>query len=430
MAFTIYASLLPFELRPRSISSAWAAFGTALMAPPDRIARTNFLANILLFVPIGFCLTGGLLLDRKPSLFVAPAAGLVVAASLTVSFTAEFLQVFAPSRVPSSLDILAQTIGCIVGIAIWLVAGPGITQWLRGAADRTRTDRLSRVLTGYAAAWLFVNLTPFDITLDPGTLAQRFRTGRITFVPFGGFPPGDPRMLWDALVTTLTAVPLGIFGLVGWGARSVRHSAGLAFAIGAGLVIFVEAAHVFIRSHSADTADVFFGSAGVALGVAAGVRMLPRDASLSACGAMRIDTRWALMALAAWVGVLCAYHWLPYDFVMDSQMVRAKLRSLSFVPFAGYHRGSDLAALNNILVKVGLALPVGLASAFVIRTRLRARPVVAALWTVGVLALFGVVEAGQLFLPSRVPDPTDVFLGLAGSAAGLWLGRWMQADRL
>jgi hypothetical protein len=45
-----------------------------------------------------------------------------------------------------------------------------------------------------------------------------------------------------------------------------------------------------------------------------------------------------------------------------------------------------------------------------------------------VAVLFGLLEFGQFFLPSRVPNPTDVVVGVAASTAGLWLGRWLQRD--
>ena len=36
------------------------------------------------------------------------------------------------------------------------------------------------------------------------------------------------------------------------------------------------------------------------------------------------------------------------------------------------------------------------------------------------------IEAGQLFLPSRSPDVTDVAMGVAGTLGGLFLGQWMR----
>ena len=43
----------------------------------------------------------------------------------------------------------------------------------------------------------------------------------------------------------------------------------------------------------------------------------------------------------------------------------------------------------------------------------------------GAAACFGAAELGQFFLPARVPDPTDVLLGIGGSYAGVLIGSWL-----
>jgi hypothetical protein len=101
--------------------------------------------------------------------------------------------------------------------------------------------------------------------------------------------------------------------------------------------------------------------------------------------------------------------------------IRHKLARVSLLPFAGYGAGSYLNAMNNVLVKVSLAVPLGVTGAFVYR-RPPSRSQTIGWLTVGV-GVFGMLEFGQLFLPTRVPDPTDVLIGGAGMYAGLRLGR-------
>ena len=64
MAFTVYVSLLPFRLQAVPWDVAWGHFAAAMTTWPRRVARANFLANLLLFVPIGFGLAGAWLADR------------------------------------------------------------------------------------------------------------------------------------------------------------------------------------------------------------------------------------------------------------------------------------------------------------------------------------------------------------------------------
>ncbi len=423
-AFVLYLSLIPFDLHPLPLATAWADFRLALDVSRDaRVSRSDVLANVLIFVPTAFALMGALLASRPPSaaLFIAAAAA-VLAACAMLSLAAEFVEVFTPRRITSVVDVWAQCAGAICGIAAWAVAGPRLTRWLRTAA--TTDDRLGRVLTGYAAAWAFVNLAPFDITVDLGDLADRFQSGGVVLVPFSGELAGV-RLAWDAAIAAISATPLGLLGLVR-GMKRGRRSAAGAFAIGAVPVLGIEAAQVFIHSHVADVTDVLCGLAGVALGVLSGGRILSDRVAARDREDGRVSPRAALL-LVAWLLLVIAYHWLPFDFVIDTALIRDKLARISLLPFSGY-RGSYLSALNDVLVKVGLAVPFGVLFTFAWRPgspRAIYVGVALALAAVG----FSVAEAGQFFVRTRVPDPTDVLLGIAGSYAGVLLGSWLAANR-
>ena len=73
----------------------------------------EFTANIVLFVPMGVLLA--LLLGRGRRWL---ALSLGVAASLTI----EFIQLFEPARVSDARDILANSLGAIIGIGLVAVA--------------------------------------------------------------------------------------------------------------------------------------------------------------------------------------------------------------------------------------------------------------------------------------------------------------------
>lgn len=427
VGFAIYVSLIPLEWRALPLNAAWADFWSSVTSPEQRLSRTNFLANVLLFVPLGFALMGMVLIDRPFSVArVAAAVLLTMAVSLLASVTAEFLQVFTPGRVPSGLDIVAQSIGTALGIGSWGVTGRRFTHWVRAVVSATEQDRLVRLLGAYVAAWLFVNLAPFDITVDLGVLGRRFRTGDIVLVPFGA-PTGAARQMWDVLAAVISAVPLGVYGVASVLPHARGRAASNGFAMGAALVILMEVAHVFIRSHSADVTDVLFGCAGVYIGVLAAPRVLSAPRIEEGPRRSGIPV-WPVAAFFLWCIVLMAYHWLPYDFAVDSEDVRRKLGRMSLVPFSGYG-GSDLNALNDVLVKLGLAMPLGFAAALVIRRAQIRSPLFTAAW-IGLAAIvFGVVELGQFFLPTRIPDPTDVLMGVFGACLGIALGMWVDWDR-
>ncbi len=426
IAFVLYASLIPFHVTYVPLGDALDHF-KAVMWPASlgRTSRTNFLANLLLTVPVGFGLAGARLCDRgRRVIAVLGATAFSLGLGLVVSLSAEFLQEFAPGRVPALADVQAQAVGCLAGVIAWLVAGPAITTWVRMAQLRRGQDRLAQGLIAYAFVWAAVNLAPFDITLDLGELSQRVHSGMITIIPFAGAGQPLMRVLWDALMAVVTAIPLGALGVV-VGPRDGRTRTPLiAFIVGAALVAGMEGVQIFIVSHAADITDVLCGWLGVGLGIAITRRRLParhavRSRPLAAAG------RGAALLLSCWVLVLVLYHWMPYDFSADRGMIRDKMARVSFVPFAGYAAGSDLNALNDVLSKLGLAAPLGILAAYVQRRRSQPAftiPIALGLFT----TLFVIVESGQLFLPTRSPDPTDVAMGVMGAMAGLWLGRWIK----
>jgi VanZ family protein len=47
-------------------------------------------------------------------------------------------------------------------------------------------------------------------------------------------------------------------------------------------------------------------------------------------------------------------------------------------------------------------------------------------WVPLAVAFFGAIEVGQFFLPTRVPDPTDVGVGVAVSLLGVVVGQSLR----
>ncbi|HEU4691981.1 MAG TPA: VanZ family protein [Vicinamibacterales bacterium] len=428
MVFTIYASLIPFEFRWVPSDRATRRFEQVMLGErPERPSRSNFLANLLLFVPIGFGLAGAVFLDRRVTPAVMVRAAGILPASLAVSFTAEFLQVYAPARVVSRYDVLAQTLGCGVGVVGWALAGPRLTSWLRTASDRSRGDRLARALSAYAAVWVFVSLAPFDLTVDLGAIAQRYHRNRISLVPFAGFGEHPWLWVWNSCAAFLGALPLGVLGLIGWTGLTARRHRRAAFFFGAAFVLFAEVAQVFVRSHTADVDDLLMGMLGVAAGVWMGKHLLPERRAVTTIPP-RTMSRLSIVTLLAWCVVLCAYHWLPFDFTFDKELVKHKLHRMSLLPFASYRSGSDLNVFNVVLAKFALAMPFGLIASFVVRRSAASRRLLLAAWLIVAAVVFAAIEAAQVLLPSGTPDPSDVLLALSAVAAGLAAGWWIQPD--
>lgn len=102
--------------------TAWVHDGLGWALPQGWI---EFVANILLFVPLGFLLT---------ALSPRPWWGVVLA--VTVSVGVELVQVLLPARLPSPRDVLANALGAGVGA---MLAGVFIIRPARRGRRRATT---------------------------------------------------------------------------------------------------------------------------------------------------------------------------------------------------------------------------------------------------------------------------------------------------
>jgi F0F1-type ATP synthase assembly protein I len=90
----------------------------------------EFIANILLFVPLGFLLT-----------LIARPHWLGVVVGLLVSAGVELVQIVIPSREASLRDVLANTCGAAVGAVLaWLLLQARVARTRRSAVGEPEAD--------------------------------------------------------------------------------------------------------------------------------------------------------------------------------------------------------------------------------------------------------------------------------------------------
>ena len=56
----VYGSLIPFELRPHTLPEAWNEFLHIRYLNLDVVSRADWIANIVLYIPLGFLAVGWL----------------------------------------------------------------------------------------------------------------------------------------------------------------------------------------------------------------------------------------------------------------------------------------------------------------------------------------------------------------------------------
>jgi VanZ family protein len=119
----LVAVLLVMPLDQRGPSPGQARF---LWSAPPSISLTalrNALLNVALFVPAGFVFHAAL---REREVGSAGAAALVVLGAAGVSLAAESAQYFIPSRYSSIVDVVMNTGGAGLGVALHRVVRVGL----------------------------------------------------------------------------------------------------------------------------------------------------------------------------------------------------------------------------------------------------------------------------------------------------------------
>jgi glycopeptide antibiotics resistance protein len=106
------------------------------------------------------------------------------------------------------------------------------------------------------------------------------------------------------------------------------------------------------------------------------------------------------------------------------------MNRLLSIPFATYYADTEFHALTEMSRKSLLAFPLGVLLTFSWpaarrQSAVRLRTVLVAI--AGLIAL-SAIELGQVLLPTRTPDVTDILVGEAGLLCGAWVARLLGAS--
>lgn len=411
-AFVIYGSLVPLDFHRHSWEEAWALFRDIRYLNLGIGSRADWVANILLFVPLAYLWLS--VAWHGNSLFWRIAASILVfAACAALSLGIEFSQIFFPPRTVSLNDIYAESLGALIGILLWWASGTSLTSWLsswRAAAETTALAQ--RLLYGYLFVLFGYNLLPLDLTISPVEIYHKWHEGRIILIPFTYGQAELVQRLYGSLTDVLIWLPAGV--LASFNARYSPKQVWLRLTAAAVLLEFLQ---IFVYTRVTDPTDILTSSLGSALGIWLAMRWHPAAVDQ----AEPAGSGGGLIAGALlWLALIFAVFWYPFDFQGDGMFVRNRLaEATSRVPFAIYYFGTEYRAATEVLHKAGLFFPLGaLLALLAARIPLgRANPwKLAALAAVGIAA--GLVEAGQLFLPGKHADLTDWALEMAGGWAG------------
>lgn len=183
MLFVVYGSLVPLNFHPLPLSKAISSFHNIPYLSLNINSRADWVANILLFIPLSF-LWMSILHPKAKILNSTISSILIFLCCLALSITIEFTQMFFPPRTVSINDVLAESIGAVMGILFWLYFGRDFLRWLSEMKlFQTPVSMAHRLLWLYLGGFLFYNLMPFDLTISITEIYHKWKGGRIIIMP-------------------------------------------------------------------------------------------------------------------------------------------------------------------------------------------------------------------------------------------------------
>jgi VanZ family protein len=420
--FVIYGSLVPLNYQQHSWQWALETFRNISYLNLGIGSRADWVANILLFIPLAF-LWQGTFWHSRNIVWRVLATLLVLFGCISLCVTIEFTQLFFPPRTVSLNDIYAETLGAIIGLTLWWAIGAAVIRWYLGwRSAKGAIDLAQRLLYIYLFLLFGYNLLPLDLTISPVEIYHKWRGGRIILIPFMDGQINPVQRFYGLLTDVLAWIPAGVLANLS-ALRSVRHM-WLKLTAAAALIEFLQ---IFVYTRVTDTTDILTACLGSAIGIWLVSRWrVTQTSTRQEKPANNSDG--LITGLLFWLILVFSVFWYPFDFQLDGAFVRGQFaEATSRVPFSLYYFGTEFRAATEVFHKLGFFFPLGvLLTLLVNRMHFVSPSLRKVLVLAGLAVIAASVEAGQLFLPGKFADLTDWVLETAGAWAGCALAWRMQ----
>ena len=416
LAFVVYGSLVPFEYRDHSFHQALEQFRAIAYLNLGVGSRADWIANIVLYVPLAFLSCVWMLGLRRPGALRQSGLMLVFVFCVAVAVVVEFTQIFFAPRTVSLNDLLAETIGTMGGIALWIGGRRRIVALWDAFAQGGRQSVVAAI-TAYVVVYIVLSLFPYDFVLSGKELVWKLASGNQAWLithGCGAWLPCSARLAGDAI----GIAPLGVF--LGFLAPATSYRR--VFVAGALLGLLLELLQLLLASGVSQGLSVLMRGMGLVGGVAVSQLLLHHGPTRVA----EFIRRAAPFATLPYLALLAGLNgWFSGAWLAPTDAL-SRLADVRFMPFYYHYFSTEPVAMASALANAVMYAPVGLLlwARTAGQVRIVDHPALrAALWAV---LLAFLVELGKLFVPLKHPDFTNLLI--AGSAAALTYAmvRWLE----
>lgn len=420
LVFVVYGSLVPLNFNNIPLSEAWQRFENIRFLNLKIASRADWVANILLFIPLAFFWTGVMsqaVPGRKVLITIVVA---FLCAMLCICI--EFTQLFFPPRTVSLNDILAESMGTVIGISVWWFLGKKFLKWLdEWYLSNSSDDNVDKYLQIYLAGLFFYNVMPLDLTISPVEIYHKWNQGRVILFPFTGLKEEFVENLYEWFSEILLWIPVPVL----W----QRKNRGLSKLQIWGKVFFavvaIEFFQLFVFSRVTDVTDIILAMVGGWLGLWFGQNFIVSNVDDKRKLLGFSQTKILLIggvSYILWCFVLMLVFWYPFDFKWDSDLIKWKFNGFFNIPFYSYYYGTEYRAITEVIHKTLFFLPLGGIISFSTNSfSNRSAFFWLALFIISSSAL--TIEIVQVLLPEKTISSTDVLLEIIGGFVGYIIGR-------
>ncbi|MDY0745066.1 VanZ family protein [Paucibacter sp. R3-3] len=414
--FVIYGSFYPFDWTARPSQGVLADIAHILLDESAEASRVDFATNMLLGLPLAFCLMAWMTEGRRnPQLW---RGLLAVAYCGVLAIAVETAQLYLPGRVASKYDVMAQVIGAALGVTVWFWRGERLWEmFFDWSPFNRRHSRWQQMSSLYLLLVYAYGLLPLDLTLSPQDLYEKWKNGHIFILPFHALHEDQGMVIYQ--YASLLAI-WGVAAFLIARARALSAIEIIGRTVLAAAVL--ELLQLFVVSRTTDTTDVTI--AGIAaLAVSFFVRA-PSDATTGSASsaAPKLNTGQLSLLVLGFTALTLALAWYPYLPRSDMQHWRVQLGLWQEAPLGAYLNSEPLTAATSAVQKFLLFAPWGAMASWLSWRDIGRSHVLSRLFLGWGLGLILVVEAGKLFLENKVCDPSNIVLeALAMVIAYRWV---------
>ena len=413
--FIIYGSLVPLNYQDFPFEDALLSFQAIRYLDLGAASRADWIANILLYIPLTFSLAATFTNKTKPFALTLTISTLILAFSISLAVIIEFYQQFFPPRTVSQNDLIAESLGSIIGLVLWLSYGKHLTKLYQHILQGGKNALFASAIL-YALAYLALSFFPYDFVTSFQELQDKLNKGSDAFFisnSCGGFIQCSSRLTTE----TILALPLGIFFSVflKWHPKRLTAVIIIGFLIG----LVIEGIQLFVISGIAQGISIITRIIGMILGEKIYSRAKQLQDPLGFLNALNLK-KYLLILVLPYLFILASLNGWSISENAFNPDISGSFNNINWLPFYYHYYTTEAVALTSLLSIFAMYFPIGI-SLWLWKFNQKSSQIGSLTSGLYASGLCFLMEAGKLFFILKHPDPTNLIISFVSAASGYYL---------